>query len=896
MPESENEHEHDEETGSRFNKAIIGRILAVGLFVALGTFAVVQSIGGNGKHSPTTGTETLAAATEGIGGAADKFSSGVANKARDLKNAAGKTFNRASAVLKPKGTAFDRDKLSKFKPTVVKPNSSAFKPTPPSNPGGFKPNKTPVVVTKPKITPPPAKAPERFAQAPGGTPLIGNKSGFAARAQTKPPASPFSPKPAINSFGGAKEQFGATANKLKSNLGSAADDLLAKTSGAAQSAGNSLKSGFNNATSRVQSAIKPKSGFAPKPGFAPPAVKSDFGQPPTDSPFSQKSNSNSASSSRTKPPGRTFAPTTPKSNLVPVSRNFAAKAPTQGSGSTNSPFGAAKSSATPFNSKAAPPNRSFGGSNFNSTRQTSSTSPRKPASQFNNQRPNSPPKTSPFSNASSSNSRTNSRIGANLRSASGASGLSGLGTLSKNIPGERQLEGVQAPALTVEKLSPREIQVNQTADFQLIIKNVGRVAAEGVQVFDKTPSGTEFIGASPEPSSGRGGDLRWDIGTLRPGQEKRIKIQLKPIRHGEIGSVAHVTFNTMASMRTLVTKPVLEIVHEAKNVHLIGDEVLFDITVKNKGDGPANNVMLQEDVPQELEFQDGSQAIEYEIGTLLPGQSKRLRLALKAAKIGKTRNILFASADGGLECKHELPLEVVAPNLVAKSDGPTRRFLQRSVAHSFSVANNGTARATNVELIARLPSGLRFKNANNQGRYDANAHSVYWSLAELDRDARANVELKTTPVEIGTQPIKFETFADLEVQASVIQPLNVEHLVDVFIDIDDVIDPIEIGSDTSYRIRVVNQGTKAATNVQLGVMFPRGLQPTGVNGSIRHQISGQQIAFEPINSMSPGDEISFVVQGKGTSAGDHRVVINMKTDGRQTQVSKEETTRVYSDR
>ena len=73
MPESENEHEHDEETGSRFNKAIIGRILAVGLFVALGTFAVVQSIGGNGKHSPTTGTETLAAATEGIGGAADKF-------------------------------------------------------------------------------------------------------------------------------------------------------------------------------------------------------------------------------------------------------------------------------------------------------------------------------------------------------------------------------------------------------------------------------------------------------------------------------------------------------------------------------------------------------------------------------------------------------------------------------------------------------------------------------------------------------------------------------------------------------------------------------------------------------------------------------------------------------
>ena len=864
MPESENEYE--EETGPRFNKAILGRILAVGLFVALGTFAVVQSMRGNGNSTDfakATG-DKLTAAADGIGGAAGKFKSGVANKASNFKNAAGNTINRAAAVLNPKKNALAKETSSKLNPSFVKPTNASYKAKPPANPSGFKPLKTSVVAAKPK-TQVPAKAPERFAQAPGGAPIIGNSNGFAARAQTKPPASPFNSKPPINSFGGGSVngQFGAAANKAKSNFNTAADDLLKKTSNAAQSAGNSIKNSFGDAASRTKSAINAKSRFAP------PDVKSDFGRPSATSPFASKAPT-AATTSPAKSPARTFGAPKPKSNLVPVSRNFAAKAPTQGSNAKASPFNASKSGAA-FNSKAAPTNRSFGNSSQSNQRSSSS----------------------PFSNASSSNPRTNSRTGSNLRS---AAAIGGFAALSKNVPGERQLEGVQAPALTVEKFSPREIQVNQTADFQLIIKNVGRVSAEDVKVFDQTPSGTEFVGASPQPSSSRGGDLRWDIGTLRPGQEKRIKVQLKPTRHGEIGSVAHVTFATMASMRTLVTKPVLEIVHEAKSVHLIGDEVVFDITVKNKGDGAANNVMIQEDVPQQLEFQDGSQAIEYEIGTLLPGQSKRLRLALKAAQIGKTRNVLFASADGGLECKHELPLEVVAPNLVAKADGPTRRFLQRNVAHTFSVANNGTAPATNVELIARLPSGLRFKGANNQGRYDANAHSVYWSLAELDRDARASVELKTTPVEIGTQPIKFETFADLEVKASVIQPMNVEHLVDVFIDIDDVVDPIEIGSDTSYKIRVVNQGTKAATNVQLGATFPRGLQPTGVNGSIRHQINGQQIAFEPINSMSPGDEINFIIQGKGQSAGDHRVVINMKTDGRQTPVSKEETTRVYSDR
>ena len=491
--------------------------------------------------------------------------------------------------------------------------------------------------------------------------------------------------------------------------------------------------------------------------------------------------------------------------------------------------------------------------------------------------------------SSNISNRPSSRLGASI-------GNSATSSMTKNLPGERQYEGVQAPALTVEKIAPREIQVQQPADFQLVIKNVGRAGAEQVQVFDQIPNGTQFLSSSPEPSSNAGGNVRWDLGKLRPGQEKRIKIKLKPIRHGEIGSVAHVAFSTKASMRTLVTKPVLDIVHQSKQIHLIGDDVVFDITVKNKGDGPATNVMIQEDVPQQLEFQDGSPGIEYEIGTLLPGQSRRVQLSLKAAKIGKLRNVMFASADGGLQARHELPMEVVAPNLITRSNGPKIRFLKRNATHNFSIANNGTAAATNVELIARLPSGLRFVNANNQGRYDANAHSVFWSLAELGRDAKADVELKTSPVEVGSQPIKFETFADLEVRSSVVQPLTVQHLVDVFFDIDDVVDPIEVGSETSYRVRVVNQGTKNATNVRIQVDFPRGLQPIAIDGSLKHQIAGQRTIFDPINSMSPGDEISCIIRGKGQSEGDHRIVVNMQTDGRQTPVSKEETTRVYSDR
>ena len=122
------------------------------------------------------------------------------------------------------------------------------------------------------------------------------------------------------------------------------------------------------------------------------------------------------------------------------------------------------------------------------------------------------------------------------------------------------------------------------------------------------------------------------------------------------------------------------------------------------------------------------------------------------------------------------------------------------------------------------------------------------------------------------------------------------HLVDIFFDIDDLVDPIEIGRETAYKLRIVNQGTKTATNVQLAVEFPRGIQPTGVEGNITNEIRGQQIAFAPITSMNPNDEIEIMLRGKGVSPGDHRVVVTLVADGREVQVTKQESTRVYADR
>ena len=70
-------------------------------------------------------------------------------------------------------------------------------------------------------------------------------------------------------------------------------------------------------------------------------------------------------------------------------------------------------------------------------------------------------------------------------------------------------------------------------------------------------------------------------------------------------------------------------------------------------------------------------------------------------------------------------------------------------------------------------------------------------MPSLRAGVAGSVELTTLPVDIGHQDIKFEANVDLRLMAETTQPLAVEHLVDVHFEIDDMVDPIEIGTDTT---------------------------------------------------------------------------------------------------
>jgi uncharacterized repeat protein (TIGR01451 family) len=471
---------------------------------------------------------------------------------------------------------------------------------------------------------------------------------------------------------------------------------------------------------------------------------------------------------------------------------------------------------------------------------------------------------------------------------SGASDLGGTGR-----PGERALEGPQKPALLIQKFAPAEIQVGKPAKFVVQIRNVGVQAADEVVIRDEVPQGTRLISTSPSAQA-NGNELVWQLGKLSAGEERSLEMQLMPVTEGEIGSVARVAYSAQASVKTRCTMPQLAIRMTAPDKVMIGQEQRVKIELRNPGSGDATGVMLFENVPENVKHAAGP-ALEFEIGTLRPGETRELELVLLAEKAGKVINVLTAKAEGNLQVQQQVEFEVIAPALEVAVSGPERRYLERPATYEVSVENPGTAPAHDVQIITKLPKGMRFVRANNMGEYDASTHAVYWSLAELPEGESGKVELVTMPVETGPQTLEVESRAGQGLADQAKQQILVEGLAAIMFELRDLEDPIEVGGETGYEIRVVNQGTKAATNVQVAVHLPPGMQIVSAEGETQHGTRGGALMFEPLPQLLPKADTLFRVRVQGLQAGDQRITVEVNTDDLAQPIRREESTRVFGD-
>ena len=468
----------------------------------------------------------------------------------------------------------------------------------------------------------------------------------------------------------------------------------------------------------------------------------------------------------------------------------------------------------------------------------------------------------------------------------------------------------QVPNVVVEAVCPETIGVNQALVYELVVRNVGTGAVANVRVEDELPAKCQFLASTPVAETA-GDRLAWSLGALESGAEKRISVTVKPLEEGDIRSRAVVSFTTAVEARVRVTRPKITLAMTGPETTRVGEKVPFQIKLTNTGTGTAGKILLQAKFSEGLTHVQG-QVIEAELANLPAGQSKTMSLEVVAAKSGAQVCSISAVADGSQTEVAKAGVNLVEPMLLIKQAGPSRCLVRGEPTYTIELSNPGTASTDPVQLWAALPPGLEFLTATDGGAFlDAN-RAVGWRLPGLAAGTTKTVTLKVRAVaptegavrtvaqavaatgDIATVESRTPAAKGLEARAETL--VRADGVPALRFEVSDLEDPIEVGKEATYEIRVVNQGTGACTNVQIVAELAETTTVVGApTGPTAAKVVGQQITFEPIPQLGVKAEAVYRVRVKGSAAGDYRFRVKLVSSETRQATTKEENTRFYKE-
>lgn len=458
--------------------------------------------------------------------------------------------------------------------------------------------------------------------------------------------------------------------------------------------------------------------------------------------------------------------------------------------------------------------------------------------------------------------------------------LQGDGVVDDTAP-----RGPQQPQLKLEKIAPQTALLGQPLIYSIRVRNVGDSPAHQVVVEDRIPKGSQLSGTIPqaELSDRR---LIWKLGTLQPGEERKIAVRVVPVAPGQIGSVATVNFVSEVAAETLVTAPKLRLeLHGPKQAHL-GEPVVFHFNVTNQGSGDASGVVIRDLVPDGLSHPHGKD-LEYEIGRLPAGETHTAQLTLTAAKAGPTVNRAVLTAAGGVSMKAEAPVEVVGTRLALARSGPERQYLGRTAVFTNRLTNEANAPVTGATVIETVPEGMEFVEASSGGQYNAGQRTVAWRIDKLGPKETTILKITLRAIAVGTHRSAVKAVEPDGRTTEATSHTEAVGFTAVELDLPPIEGPLDVGETVTTHVTVKNRGSSPATNVQLNLTLPDETELVSVTGPATYTRTGNQLRFQAIPSLTGGEKAVFEVTLKARRSGDARLKAEIQADQMQRPLNQE---------
>lgn len=444
--------------------------------------------------------------------------------------------------------------------------------------------------------------------------------------------------------------------------------------------------------------------------------------------------------------------------------------------------------------------------------------------------------------------------------------------------------GSHSGNVRLTKQMPAELTLGQ--EFMYLLNVHAHENVADVIVRDIVPDGAVYVRSEPAAEVS-GKNLTWKFSEMDAGQAKDIRVWLRPEREGRIGSCATVFALSRACAYGVVGKPSVALTKTGPATAPLGADIAYTITVSNPGSAVARGVVVTDTIPEGLVHSSGQRTLTFNVGDLAPGQSRTQTVVLKGAKRGRHCNTAsVASANAGT-ANAEACTTILVPGVELVKVGAKEQFLGKAADYTLTVSNTGDTKLTNLVITDTAPAGTRILSASDAA---VNGNQAVWRLAELGPGEKKSFNLTLTSATAGSH-CNLAAVASAEGQSARAEACTLWRGVGaILVEVVDDPDPILIGNQTTYTVRITNQGSADLVNINTSAAFPANIAPVATQ---QGTVTGQNVKFQTIPRLAAKGVVEFRLTARGVSVGDARVKFTFTEDGLSSPVVEEESTRVF---
>lgn len=432
------------------------------------------------------------------------------------------------------------------------------------------------------------------------------------------------------------------------------------------------------------------------------------------------------------------------------------------------------------------------------------------------------------------------------------------------------------------------------------------------------------------------------IEKLEPGESRTFTVKASGDEDGQFRSCLEISSYTPAlCLASEIVKPELELTKMTPKRANRCNVIELNYKVKNGGSGDVGKFTITDSLGEGLMTIDGESELSFPVDELATGETREFVARVYAKKPGTFSSRAIASADDS-ELKSrskKTTTEVVAADLTAQVDGPSRIYADDLATFTATITNTGNVAAESVNVTVDWPSEanladlsdykIRKSKASTQSRNgepapaeenaksddakskngpsgDAKMQSESFVIDRLDPGHTAeftyairtgNLDKIRTKVRarhvctVDAAEDRAESTAKTTVTS--MATAEVVRLAALQLAVFDAEDPVRKDSKVEYTIEVWNEGDAPDQNVRLVAMLPKNLKFDSADGPTEMKNDGSKITFDPIKTMRPGERVEYTITAKPTGTGNARFEAALTSKMLQQEVVGEEPTRLF---